>query len=91
MKNRLISRPVDVVRTSASDNGVRGRRERSESTLEILPDFEEALEDMQVVTGLRVKGDGRYEPREPRGETFVGSHANMKPVFSRNKVPVFQR
>lgn len=40
-------RPVGVVRTSASNDDVRERREEIESTIEVFPDFQEALEGLE--------------------------------------------
>lgn len=39
-------RPVGVVRTAASDDEVRERREGLESTVEIFPEFQEALDGL---------------------------------------------
>ena len=43
----VIFRPVGVVRTMASDEDVRFRSKESESTIEIYPEFQEALEGLQ--------------------------------------------
>ena len=44
--NQVIFRPVGGVRTSASDDEVRERREEFESTVEVFPEFEAALDGL---------------------------------------------
>jgi tRNA-Thr(GGU) m(6)t(6)A37 methyltransferase TsaA len=44
--SQIIFRPVAVVRTAASNDEVRERREEYESTVEVHPDFEEALDGL---------------------------------------------
>ena len=44
--NQVIFQPVGVVRTSASDDEVRERREEFESTVEVFPEFEAALDGL---------------------------------------------
>jgi tRNA-Thr(GGU) m(6)t(6)A37 methyltransferase TsaA len=46
VEDQFIFRPVAVVRTVASDNEVREGREESESTVEVFPEYEEALEGL---------------------------------------------
>jgi tRNA-Thr(GGU) m(6)t(6)A37 methyltransferase TsaA len=45
-KNQIAFRPIGVVRTGASDDEVREKREDSKSTVEIYPDLEEALDGL---------------------------------------------
>ena len=40
-------RAVGVVRTDASDDELRSRREEAESTIEVFPEFQEALEGLE--------------------------------------------
>jgi tRNA-Thr(GGU) m(6)t(6)A37 methyltransferase TsaA len=46
VESQFILRPVGIVRTSASDDEVRERREGSESMVEVFPEFQEALEGL---------------------------------------------
>ena len=43
----VVFRPVGVVRTGVSDDDVRFRSKESESTIEIYPEFQEALDGLQ--------------------------------------------
>jgi len=44
---RVVFRPVGVVRTQASDDEVRERNQELEATVEIFPEFEEALDGLE--------------------------------------------
>ena len=43
----IVLRPIGLVRTSTSDDDVRVRSNESESTIEIYPEFQEALEGLK--------------------------------------------
>jgi tRNA-Thr(GGU) m(6)t(6)A37 methyltransferase TsaA len=43
----VVFRPVGVVRTTSSDDDVRFRSKESKSTIEVYPEFQEALEGLQ--------------------------------------------
>ena len=45
--NGIIFRPVGFVRTNASDDEMREDHENAESTIEILPEFQEALDGLE--------------------------------------------
>lgn len=47
MSNEVVFRPVGVVRTQASDEEIRGPHREFESTIEIFPEFQEALDGLE--------------------------------------------
>ena len=52
----VVFRPIGVVRTMGSDDDVRFRSKESESTIEIYPKFQEALEGLQGFSHIFVLG-----------------------------------
>lgn len=55
MENAQINfRAVGVVRTSASDDELRERHEEAESTIEVFPEFQEALEGLEGFSNIFV-------------------------------------
>jgi tRNA-Thr(GGU) m(6)t(6)A37 methyltransferase TsaA len=46
-KGQIIFRPVGVVRTNASDDELRERHDDAESTIDLFPEFQEALEGIE--------------------------------------------
>jgi tRNA-Thr(GGU) m(6)t(6)A37 methyltransferase TsaA len=52
----VVFRPVGVIRTTSSDDDVRFRSKESESTIEIYPEFQEAIDGLQGFSHIFVLG-----------------------------------
>jgi tRNA-Thr(GGU) m(6)t(6)A37 methyltransferase TsaA len=52
----VVFRPVGVVRTTGSDDDVRFRSKESESTIEIYPEFQDAIDGLQGFSHIFVLG-----------------------------------
>ena len=92
-KSDIVLRPVGIVRTSMSKDDVRLRGKESESTLEIYPDYHEALEGLQGFSHIFVfsyfnqlrpeqKGALRVKPRRLLMKGFKPEELPLVGVFA---------
>jgi tRNA-Thr(GGU) m(6)t(6)A37 methyltransferase TsaA len=91
----VVFRPVGVVRTISSDDDVRFRSKESESTIEVYPEFQEALEGLQGFSHIFVlsylnklrpdqKGVLKVKPRRLLAKGFKLEELPLVGVFAIN-------
>jgi tRNA-Thr(GGU) m(6)t(6)A37 methyltransferase TsaA len=89
----VVFRPVGVVRTTGSDDDVRFRSKESESTIEVYPEFQEALEGLQGFSHIFVlsylnklrpdqKGVLKVKPRRLLAKGFKLEELPLVGVFA---------
>lgn len=92
-RENVVFRPVGVVRTTGSDDDVRFRSKESESTIEVYPEFQEALEGLQGFSHIFVlsylnklrpdqKGVLKVKPRRLLAKGFKLEELPLVGVFA---------
>jgi tRNA-Thr(GGU) m(6)t(6)A37 methyltransferase TsaA len=88
MSREIAFRPVGVVRTAASDDEVRERSHELEATIEILPEFQEALEGLDGFSHIFVLSHlNRLKP-EQIGPLKVRPRRLVKKGFKLEELPL---
>jgi tRNA (adenine37-N6)-methyltransferase len=86
--DRITFRPIGTVRTSASDDDVRVRREEYESTVEVYPEFEEALDGLDGFSHILILSYFHKLRSEQIGPLKVKPRRLLRDGFKLEELPL---
>ena len=84
----VVFRPVGVVRTTSSDDDVRFRSKESESTIEIYPEFQEAIDGLHGFSHIFVLGHLNKLRSDQTGALKVKPRRMLTKGFKLEELPL---
>ncbi len=87
-ENQILLRPVGVVRTGAADEEIRERAEELEATVEVFPEFEDALDGLEGFSHIFVLSYLHKLRPEQIGPLKVRPRRLLKAGFKVEELPL---